>query len=704
MDPRLPRMKTLLHRLPLGLLVLASLLLLSSPTRAQTVEVIVEDPQLHPAYTTCPESYWYPFTNDRGYNAYLTLNVKNPVNSANYAEWHPVIPQAGYYRVSAYIGAHSAITWCTGTKPTIPNDTSEARYAIHYAFGVSNQTLSQFPLSNQWLDLGEYYFTAGQSGYVSLADLNAEPDFSTTISFSAMRFTYTRPTRPQVFLPFVGRAEPSVNPPGGVGILQAPGFDGCHLPEVSEMHTWWHQSPYAFYALYLGGSQLSSVCSLANAAWVSQVHQQGWSFVPTWVGPQAPCTTYTQRMSSDPSVSYQQGRQEAEAASAAAISLGLSSAKPGGTIIYYDLEAYGYSTPECRQPVSAFMNGWVQRLHELGNLAGGYGTRNSFITDWWTIANVPDEIWPASWYASAYDPYATVFGIPWLQGLWTNHQRIRQYAGDHPEHWGGVGLAIDSDVADGIVALPPAGVLSNLQLISTPSIDDTGWISAQQGWLVSGGRLYWTTDSGKAWQDISPAAVQKAYFLPSKQGWAIATTDQGGMIIYHSPDGGNKWESLDIPLPPETWQPLQLKFTSPASGWMVLQKATSQAFNIGILMKTSDAGVSWHTYALPYAAAVEFTSEKEGRFISEDGEEPYFTTDGGLTWLPGQVGAKILSQPSLPAGTSHSGWGNNGLGWAVTNEGSCSGDKTFPGFTCQANSELWTSQDGGQTWDSVPLP
>ncbi len=48
-------------------------------------------------------------------------------------------------------------------------------------------------------------------------------------------------------------------------------------------------------------------------------------------------------------------------------------------MIYYDLEAYGVSTPECRLPVSAFMNGWVERLHELGNLAGGYGTRNSYL-------------------------------------------------------------------------------------------------------------------------------------------------------------------------------------------------------------------------------------------------------------------------------------------------------------------------------------
>ncbi|HEX9089895.1 MAG TPA: glycoside hydrolase domain-containing protein, partial [Anaerolineales bacterium] len=473
--PRLlPR---LLHQSLLSVLMVVLLLPLSTPIQALAVEVIVEEPQLHPVYSTCPESYWYPFTNNRGHTAYLTLNVKNPANSTNYGEWHPVIPQAGYYQVSAYVAAHSAFTWCTGEKPTIQQDTTDARYSIHYAYGITNRTLSQYPLSNQWLDLGEYYFTTGQAGYVSLVDMNAEPDFTTSISFSAVRFTFTRPTRPQIFFPFVGRADPSVKPPGDVGVVQAQGFDSCHLPSVSSMDTWWHQSPYAFYALYLGGAQLASLCTIASASWVSQVHQQGWSFVPTWVGPQAPCTNYTQRMSSDPAVSYQQGRQEAQAASTVAASLGLSSATQGGTIIYYDLEAYGNSTPACRQPVSAFMNGWVQRLHELGNLAGGYGTRNSFITDWAAIPNAPDDVWPAAWYADTYDPYASVYGIPWLQGLWTTHQRVRQYAGDHSEHWGGVGLGIDSDVADGMVAMPPAGQLASPTIIPSTTIDDAGWLS-----------------------------------------------------------------------------------------------------------------------------------------------------------------------------------------------------------------------------------
>jgi hypothetical protein len=127
----------------------------------------------------------------------------------------------------------------------------------------------------------------------------------------------------------------------------------------------------------------------------------------------------------------------------------------------------------------AFMNGWGGTVTELGNLAGGYGTRNSYVWDWSTIPNVPDSVWPASWYTNHYDPAASVFGITWLDNLWTHHQRIRQYAGDHYEIWGGKGLAIDSDVADGIVAMPPAGLC---QSNDHPNCFHwSGWLSAEQG-------------------------------------------------------------------------------------------------------------------------------------------------------------------------------------------------------------------------------
>jgi photosystem II stability/assembly factor-like uncharacterized protein len=695
----------LIKRLPLLFLIIAVLVPKSTSPLAQLVEVYVEDPQLQPPFSTCSDSYWYPFTNNRGHNAYLTLNALNPNNSTNHGEWHPVITQSGYYRVEAYIPAHSPIVWCTGQRRTIDHDTTDAHYSIHHAYGITSRSFSQYPLSNQWLDLGEFYFNIGSNGYVSLTDLNGEVEFSTTISFSAMRFTLTRITRPDTYLPIVSFAEPPPPPDPGTGVIQAQGFDACHLPEISEMQTWWKQSPYDFYALYMGGISLYSGCTVANSTWVNTVHKQGWSFLPTWVGPQAPCSSYLHKMSSDPAVTYQQGRAEAEAASAKAVSMGLAKDGLGGTVIYYDLEVFGGANEACRKATSAFMNGWVERLNELGNIAGGYGAHNSYIEDWVTIPHIPSVVWIASWYTNDYDPAASVNGITWLNGLWTSRQRIRQYTGGHNETWGSTKFNIDSDIADGMVALPPVKPLINPIVTATLSIEDIGWLSADQGWLVVGERLYLTNDQGKHWQELSPESIQMAYFLPSGLAWAISSQDEDQLSLLTSSSRGATWESHDLLLPPDSnWHPLQLMFTSPASGWMVLQKETSQAFDSGMLMKTSDAGLTWQSYDLPAAAPINFVSESEGWMINRNGDELFHTMDGGETWQLFPISQYALSQLSLPEGTTFSGHQANGLGWAAISTNHCTGVRSTSSFNCQIATGLQQTLDGGKTWHEIPLP
>jgi photosystem II stability/assembly factor-like uncharacterized protein len=694
----------MLRRLPLLIIAIASLLPLSAAPAAESSIIVVEDPQIIPAYTTCQQTYWYPFTNTRAHTAYLTLNTNDPTHSTNTGEWHPLIPQAGYYQVEAFIAGHDPIIWCTGTGRTIDHDTSEAHYSIHHAYGVTNRTVSQYPLSNQWVILGEFYFSAGGIGYVSLSDLNAEIDYSATVSFSAMRFTFTRLSRPQMYLPVVSDSDPSGKPPADVGVIQGQGFDACHLPTVAEMQTWWDHSPYSLYALYIGGIHLPSLCTSADAAWVKAVHQQGWSFVPTWVGPQAPCTTYKYRMNADPAVSYIEGRQEAQAASAAAASMGLTNFGLGGTVIYYDMEPFGGASLECRQAAASFMNGWDERLQELSNIAGGYGAHNSFIEDWPLIEHVPSNVWAAYWYANNYDPYASVNGISWLDGLWINHQRIRQYAGDHSENWGGVGFGIDSDVADGMVAMPPSRSLAVPIVDSTPAIADAGWLTAQQGWLVSAERLFWTSDRGETWKEISPAPVTLAYFQPGGQAWALSSPNQDGIILYRSNDQGATWASLNVSLPSGDERPSQLHFTSPTTGWIVLQQMTSQVFSTATLLKTADGGLTWQSTILPIAGEVSFTTPTDGWLLNSAADQLFHTTDGGISWMPADPSGYTLSLSNYPDGTATYGWQTSSTGWAATAQGNCTGDKSTPGFTCQVDRLVWQTFDGGQSWSAVPLP
>ena len=130
------------------------------------------------------------------------------------------------------------------------------------------------------------------------------------------------------------------------------GFDKCEIATLDELQTWKTSSPYGAVNLYIGGSCRACANSGLTAGFVTQASQQGWRFIPTWVGPQSACWSPTRcedhRISNDLAVAYTQGVAEADSAVAVAIDLGLALPDGSGTIVYFDLEAYPQSDPACR--------------------------------------------------------------------------------------------------------------------------------------------------------------------------------------------------------------------------------------------------------------------------------------------------------------------------------------------------------------------
>lgn len=618
----------------------------AATTPTAQVEVILEEPAYSPPIGACDETYWYEITNDRGYKAYLTLNAYDTYDTTNSAEWIPTLPEAGYYRVEAYVPLHDPIIWCVGDDPdTYDDDTTDARYTIHHGFGETTVSRDQSPLANEWLDLGEYYFNAGTAGKVVLTDLNGEEEFTTTISFSAMRFTWTRQSPQKRVLPMVFRNQvptrtPDPNP--WYGVQADPAFDACHMGGVSTMQAWWDSSPYRIVGLYLGGISYPVHdpvnCTVITQDWVQQVRDMGWTFIPTWAGPQAPCTSYKHQMDEDPAVTYLQGRSEAEAASQAASDLGLTSSTLGGTIIYYDLEAFGSIPEECKLAVDAFMNGWTECLHELGNLSGGYGSAcSSYPIRWITLDNPPDDVWLAYWTEDEYDPNQTVYGLPcFADSYYTNHQRIKQYAGGHDESWGGKTLEIDSNVADAQVAMPimplshAADIDAKARLPGDGAIQQTGWLSPRQGWLLSDGRLYLTGDAGVSWEDQGLKGIQRFGFLDDGTIWAA-----GSDVFYRWSALQESWQSLSLPEEVNDWRVIQVGLTDNQNGWLVMQLPTSTIFSVAKLLRTSNGGSTWLLSDLPFAASVRWTDMHTGWLSGGiSGRELYHTTDSGKSWQP----------------------------------------------------------------------
>lgn len=155
------------------------------------VVTLLSPTDLEPPYTgdMCVTAWHkiFPYLKEGGQAAYLTLNVDDPAQSTNSAEWQPDLPVAGEYQVLAFIPDHDPIDWLC-PPATIHSDTTDAEYTIYHAAGETTVSENQGPIANQYLNLGTYDFDAGNDGKVTLSDLNDEENLSHTVAFSAMQF------------------------------------------------------------------------------------------------------------------------------------------------------------------------------------------------------------------------------------------------------------------------------------------------------------------------------------------------------------------------------------------------------------------------------------------------------------------------------------------------------------------------------------
>jgi Domain of unknown function (DUF1906) len=230
--------------------------------------------------------------------------------------------------------------------------------------------------------------------------------------------------------------------------LNGSAFDACAAPPLTTMQAW-TSSPYDGVGVYVGGVNRS--CSQPNltSSWVTAVSLQGWRIIPIYVGHQAPCTGRPNAIKFTPPTASQLGTADAADAVIQAQALGMLP----GSAIYGDMEHYSAGDVPCRTAVLSYVSAWTMELHRLGYLAGMYANLTSgakhlseaYITP--AYARL-DAIWIARWDGNT--SLTGWAGIPNAQ--WPNHQRGKQYRGDHDETHGGVKINIDSDRFDAPVA------------------------------------------------------------------------------------------------------------------------------------------------------------------------------------------------------------------------------------------------------------
>jgi hypothetical protein len=221
------------------------------------------------------------------------------------------------------------------------------------------------------------------------------------------------------------------------------GFDTCSPPSQAALRAW--RRRFAVVAVYIGGVNAACYDGNLSAYWIDRAAHMGWSMLPAYVGPQAPCYGYGTRIR--PGRAAAEGRAAARDAAWHAWRLGL----PAWSPIYYDMEAYGWRSRSCTAAVIAFLGAWTREINAKGYTSGVYSSLDACIWDmqWSAMARrrgfrPPQAIWYALWDGR----YELNDGrLRWPRG-----QRSKQYRGPHNLTVGGITLNIDTDYVDGPTA------------------------------------------------------------------------------------------------------------------------------------------------------------------------------------------------------------------------------------------------------------
>lgn len=173
-------------------------------------------------------------------------------------------------------------------------------------------------------------------------------------------------------------------------------------------------------------------------------------------------------------------------------------------------------------------------------------------------------------------------------------------------------------------------------------INDIYFRNKDEGFLLSGARIFKTSDGGLTWVESHAfsstdfgSAQPELYsirFTSKKNGWVVGSLSRASKngeqfvvdgLIYNTSDGGETWNRQSSPTRGEL---IHLDLVSDKRGWVVGSGGT--------ILHTEDGGETWnrqqsHTNATLYH--VDFRNDKRGCAVGEKATI-LRTDDGGQTW------------------------------------------------------------------------
>ena len=190
---------------------------------------------------------------------------------------------------------------------------------------------------------------------------------------------------------------------------------------------------------------------------------------------------------------------------------------------------------------------------------------------------------------------------------------------------------------------------------------------------------------------IYAPTISSLHMIDSVNGWALSD-----LYVLRTYDGGATWynvlfESL----------PVGGYFASSTRAWVISNYADA---NIGSLYRTTDGGLNWTRYDVPFNGGyIQFLDDNNGFVLygeasgmQKQAVQLYQTTDGGATWT-----LKYDNNPTLPTPSTSLPFSGhkNGMTFRDTSTGWVGGDYPTNGYVY-----LYKTTDSGTSWSQVSLP
>jgi photosystem II stability/assembly factor-like uncharacterized protein len=230
-------------------------------------------------------------------------------------------------------------------------------------------------------------------------------------------------------------------------------------------------------------------------------------------------------------------------------------------------------------------------------------------------------------------------------------------------------------------------------------------LGAEKGWVLTDATLLFTSDGGTSWSVMASGTrlegVTDVFFSSTSRAYlaGVASGALDRLMVLGTVNGGASWREQVVEGSAlgegQVYARARVCFVDAAHGWLLGEVATSAAFSLGELLRTSDGGATWERLPRPPAVGRFTFVDAERGFMTGApvSERLYRTVDGGRSWqelsLPVSA-ATGMALYDLP--TFHS---PNRGGVAVTLRGEAPRLLTF------------VTEDGGDSWkpaDSLPLP